>query len=118
MSDRDDLDPEYRAGSTAFRAQCSVTAYSLEVFAEGDGRDRGLWLGVEDRDPARQTARLGRLEAVLEGAGLDSHSAMRVMFEARDLLPRALREQGLLEWDQVRALRDALSAELARRGEQ
>jgi len=112
--------------------QCSVTAFDLRVVVSRDGRKRGLWIGVRDNDGSRRKIHLKWLQqardAFLDSLGFPPLTApsleeikKRAMAEAKfgmyvaDLLKPDIDSMGLLEWDELQDVYDAIGKELKKR---
>lgn len=104
----------------------AVTAFDLRVQVNRDGRERGLWIFLEDQSEARDA----RYEAWLEGAveifckmqglstkGTKKFGAWLSLDNAtRGLLGGKVREGALLEWPAMVQVYEAIGKELRKAG--
>ena len=102
--------------------KCSVTAFDMELQLSKDGRDRGLWIFLDDSSEEHAKAYhtwtergIGRLTKDLN---LDKRAQLKFSLtfhsELAHLLKRNVREAALLEWPQVEKLYKRIGEQLER----
>lgn len=106
-----------------FDAACSVTAFDMHVQLTTDGRERGLWIRLDDESKARAERYDAWAEAALDvfcqltGIGADAREKFRLsmsMGEFKNLSNSKVNEAALLEWPKVKELHAAIGREIAK----
>lgn len=104
-----------------FDAACSVTAFDMHAQMTTDGRERGLWIWLDDQSKARAHtyARWAdmALKSFCERQGLEDGSmekltAMMSMDEFKNVSNSKVHEAALLEWPKVKELHAAIGREI------
>lgn len=108
------------------KKRCAVTAFDLTIRVLRDGRERGLWIGIQDKSKSRQQTFtkwfndafdrwIKRVNVTDNGekfsAGMSLHS------DLGHLLKPEVEEMGLLEWEHLEKVYNAIGKELKKHKE-
>jgi hypothetical protein len=104
-----------------FDVLCATTAFDMHVQLTGDGRERGLWVWLNDESKARAEVydnwAKNVVETFCQRAGIDDKSMKKfslsmAMDEFKNLSNSSVKEGGLLEWPAVKKMYDTIGKEL------
>jgi hypothetical protein len=102
---------------------CSVTLFDMHVQVHRDGRERGLWIRLNDTSEARAVSYKRWLEGAIETfctlVGISEQdirnkfsAELHMRHEIGQLLNSKVEEAALLEWPELKQVYDAIGREL------
>lgn len=107
---------------TAFEKRCAVTAFDMKIQLNRDGRERGMWVFLEDQSDARyETTRQWldtRVDIIAKMMDFDDDSSMKFRLamnlhgDIGPLLNGRMREAALMEWPAALKFYEALGKEI------
>lgn len=103
--------------------RCATTAFDLHVRVTRDGRERGLWIGVRDDCSSRKEIYRSWLQGAIDRLfkHVEIADSQKILAEVllqdgtENLLRTTVDDMGLLEWDDLQAVYDAIGKELKKR---
>lgn len=107
--------------------RCSVTAFDMHVQVHRDGRERGLWVRLNDTSAVRRemykqwcddaVGLVARLMDFDENKSKKFRLFMSMNSEFERMTNSRCEEAALLEWDELERVHKAIGAELKKRKE-
>jgi len=107
--------------------RCAVTAFDMKIQLNKDGRERGLWIFLDDKSAIRRDMYNSWLDSALEtfvllmGYDVDPEkkqnlerfrASMSLNSELRNLLSTEVHEGALLEWPEALRVYNAMGKEI------
>jgi hypothetical protein len=109
-----------------FDHECAVTMFDMHVQLHRDGRERGLWVRLNDTSAERaQTYKTWldqNVDLVAKRLGYDEDQSLKfrtfmsMNSEIGSLLNGKVEEAALLEWDEVKKMYEAIGNQLRAHG--
>ena len=104
-----------------FDVQCAVTGFDMHAQLTTDGRERGLWIWLDDQSKARAERYDDWAKSALEmfckladipETGMKKFSASMAMDQFKNVADAKVHEAALLEWPAVKKLYEVIGKEL------